>query len=92
MLPLPMEDQDESGGPYSRKEIQEFVFALLRNCNWLGLNIVLSTWYMEFKKFLEEHYLLNKAMHIWNADETGFPCVQLRGKFLPYVGVRMFTQ
>ena len=83
-----MEDQDERGGPYSRKEIQEFVFALLRNCNWLGLNVVLSIWYMEFKKFLEEQYLLNNAMHIWNADEAGFPLCATSGKVLTIRGCK----
>ena len=58
------------------------------NGNWLGLNVVLSTWYMEFKKFLEEHYLLNKAMHIWNADEAGFPLCATSGKVLTIRGCK----
>ena len=41
---------------------------------------VISAWYGDFHKFLEEHSLVNKAGYIWNADEAGFPLCATSGK------------
>ena len=49
---------------------------------------ILSTWYSEFKMFLEKYNLLNKAAHIWNADEAGFPLCATSGKVLTIRGCK----
>lgn len=41
---------------------------------------IINAWFTDFHKFLEEHSLLNKAEHIWNADEAGFPLCAISGK------------
>ena len=45
-------------------------------------------WYSEFKMFLETHNILNKASHIWNADEEGFPLCATPGKVLSICGCK----
>ena len=49
---------------------------------------VLQIWYDLFKAFLEEHNLLNKPQHLWNADEAGFPLCATSGKVLSIRGCK----
>ena len=42
----------------------------------------LRKWYSEFDQFLLIHSLKDSPLHIWNADEAGFPLCPKTGKVL----------
>ena len=90
---LSMVDQAESGGHYSRKEIQLFVFALQRNCSWPEPSVVLpryyrhgivsSRYFLRITTFSIKHHKSGMPM------KQGFPYVPPQARFSAFVAVKM---